>query len=112
MVQRSLAASRARSRPFGPLGYSPILMNEALAQTQAALELVLRVSFPLLAVALAVALLSALVALWTRLAEPAIGALARALVTLLVLGSSSSYMADQLVGYAAGVFRALPELAR
>ncbi len=87
-------------------------MNEALAQTQAAFALVLRASWPLLAAAFLIALLSALLALWTRLAEPAIASLARAIVTLLVLGSTGGYIATQLVGYAAGVFRALPELAR
>jgi flagellar biosynthesis protein FliQ len=87
-------------------------MNEALAQTQSAFELVLRLSLPLLAAAFLVALISGLLALWTRLAEPAIGSLSRALVTLLVLGSTGGYIADQLVGYAAGLYRALPELAR
>jgi flagellar biosynthesis protein FliQ len=87
-------------------------MNEALAQTQSAFELVLRASLPLLGAALAVALVSALLSLLTRLAEPAIGSLSRALVTLLVLGSTGGYIASQLVGYTSGLFRALPELAR
>jgi flagellar biosynthesis protein FliQ len=87
-------------------------MNEALAQTLSAFELVLRTSLPLLAAAFLVALGSALLALWTRLAEPAIGTLSRALVTLLVLGSTGGYIATQLVSYASGLFRALPELAR
>jgi flagellar biosynthesis protein FliQ len=87
-------------------------MNEALAQTLSAFELVLRTSLPLLAVALVVTLVGALLALWTRLAEPAIGALSRALVTLLVLGGTGGYIASELVGYASGLFRALPELAR
>ncbi|HEX5656917.1 MAG TPA: flagellar biosynthetic protein FliQ [Polyangiales bacterium] len=87
-------------------------MNEALAQTQSAFELVLRASLPLLAAAFLVGLVTALLALWTRLAEPAIGSLSRALVTLLVLGSTGGYIASQLLGYTAGLFRALPELAR
>jgi flagellar biosynthesis protein FliQ len=87
-------------------------MNEALAQTLSAFELVLRMSLPLLAAAFLAALASALLALVTRLAEPAIGMLSRALVTLLVLGSTGTYIANQVVAYTSGLFRALPELAR
>jgi flagellar biosynthesis protein FliQ len=86
-------------------------MNEALAQSQSAFELVLRASLPLLAAAFLVGLVSALFALWTRLSEPAIGSLSRALVTLLVLGSTGGYIADQLLVYTSGLLRALPELA-
>lgn len=87
-------------------------MNEALAQTLAALELAVRLSLPWLGASFLVALVGALAALWTRMAEPALGALPRAIVTLLVLGSTGGYVATELVRYAASLFHALPELAR
>jgi flagellar biosynthesis protein FliQ len=87
-------------------------MNEALAQTLSAFELVLRLSLPVLGAAFAVVLVTSLGAMWTRLAEPALAALPRALVTLLVLGGTGGYIARELVHYATALFRALPELAR
>jgi flagellar biosynthesis protein FliQ len=87
-------------------------MNEALAQTLAGVELSLRLSLPLLGAAFLVALLGALGSAWTRLSEPALATLPRALVVLLVLSSSGGFMAHELVAYAHGLFRALPELAR
>jgi flagellar biosynthesis protein FliQ len=87
-------------------------MNEALVQTLAAFELVVRLSLPVLGAAFVIALATALFSAWTRLGEPALSALPRALVTLIVLSSSAGYMARELVTYAANLFRALPELAR
>jgi flagellar biosynthetic protein FliQ len=87
-------------------------MNEALSQTLAAFELALRLSLPLLGTAFAVGLLVALLQAVTRLAEPTLSALPRALVTLLVLASTGGWMAHELVVYSAQLFAALPELVR
>lgn len=86
-------------------------MNEALAQTLAALTLAVRLSLPFLGASFLITLAIALVAAWTRLGEPALATLPRALVTLLVLSGTASFMAHELVGYATGLFRALPQLA-
>ncbi|MDB4974468.1 MAG: fliQ [Myxococcaceae bacterium] len=85
-------------------------MNEAFAQTLAAFELALRLSLPLLGAAFAVGLLFAGLSAVTRLAEPTLSALPRALVTLLVLGGAGGWMGRELVAYASGLFRALPAL--
>ena len=85
-------------------------MNEALAQTLAALQLTVRLLLPILAAAFATGLLLALLAAWARLGEAALSALPRALVTLLLLGSLGGWMASELAGYASGLYRALPEL--
>jgi flagellar biosynthesis protein FliQ len=87
-------------------------MNEAFAQMLAAFELTVRLSLPLLGAAFAVASVVALLQAWSRLAEPALNAIPRALVTLLVLGSVGGYMARELVAYSTHLFRALPELVR
>ena len=87
-------------------------MDEALAQTLAALTLALRLSLPACGAALAVAIVVSLLQGWSRLHEPAIAAIPRALVTLVVLGASGGYVARELVGYTAALFRALPELVR
>jgi len=85
-------------------------MNEAFARALAALELSLRLSLPVLAVAFAVALVVALAQGWFRLAEPALNAIPRALVTLLALGALAPWLASELVAYTLALFRALPEL--
>ena len=87
-------------------------MDGALAQTLAALTLALRLSLPVCGVALAVAVVMSLVQGWSRLHEPAIAAIPRALVTLVVLGASAGFIGRELVGYTAALFRALPELVR
>lgn len=87
-------------------------MNEAHAQTLAAFELVVRLSLPLLGAAFALGLLLSCLQALTRLAEPALNALPRALVTLLVLGGTGGWMGSELVAYAGRLFRALPELVR
>ncbi len=87
-------------------------MNEAFAQALAAFELALRLSLPALGAAFAVASGIALLQAWSRLAEPALNAIPRALLTLLVLGSAGGWMARELLVYSRGLFRALPELVR
>ncbi|MDB4988212.1 MAG: Bacterial export protein family 3 [Myxococcaceae bacterium] len=87
-------------------------MNEAFAQALAAFELALRLSLPLLGAAFAVGLLFALLSALTRVGEPALSALPRAAVTLLVLGGAGGWMARELVAYSAQLFRALPYLVR
>lgn len=87
-------------------------MNEAFAQTLAALELSIRLALPLLAAAFAVGLSVALMQSFFRLSEPALNAIPRALVTLLVLGAVGPWLASELATYTGGLFRALPELVR
>ena len=87
-------------------------MNEAFAQTLAAFELVLRLSLPLLGAAFAVGLVLAALQALTRLGEPALYALPRALVTLVVLGATGGWMAREVLRYATQLFRALPELVK
>lgn len=87
-------------------------MNEALAQTLAALELAVRLSLPTLGAALAVSLVIGLLQAWSRVSDGALSALPRALISLLVLGSVGGWMAHELVSYASAVYRSLPELVR
>ena len=114
----SLPKSNVFDRPVATfrdavrLAIVPPLMDEALAQTLAALTLALRLSLPVCGAALGVAIVVSLLQGWSRLHEPVIAAIPRALVTLLVLGASASYVGRELVGYTAALFRALPELVR
>jgi flagellar biosynthetic protein FliQ len=87
-------------------------MNEAFARTVAALELALRLSLPVLAVAFVVALVVALAQGFFRLAEPTLNAIPRAVATLLVLGAVGPWLASELVAYTLALFQALPELVR
>jgi flagellar biosynthesis protein FliQ len=87
-------------------------MDEAIAQTLAAFQLAVRLSLPVLGAAFVVGLSLALVAAWARLGDAALTTLPRALVTLLVLGSVGGWMASELVQFASGLYRALPELVR
>ena len=85
-------------------------MNEAFAQALAALELTLRLALPVVGVALGVALAIGLLQALEQLSEPALNALPRAIVTLLVLASVGPWIAGELVAYARALFRALPDL--
>jgi flagellar biosynthetic protein FliQ len=87
-------------------------MNEAFAQTLAAFELTLRLALPILGAAFAVACAIALLQALFRLTEPALNAIPRALITLLVLGAIGPWLSGQLVAYTLRLFRALPELVR
>jgi flagellar biosynthetic protein FliQ len=87
-------------------------MNEAFAQTLAALELTLRLALPVVGAAFAVAAAIALLQALLRLTEPALNALPRALVTLLVLSAVAPWASGEVVTYTRQLFRALPELVR
>jgi flagellar biosynthesis protein FliQ len=77
-----------------------------------ALYLVLRLSLPALAVAFLVALAIGLLQALTQLREPALNAIPRLLGVGLVLALSASLWASELTGFAARLYRALPELVR
>lgn len=85
-------------------------MDQALSRALEALSLALRLSLPACGAAFAVALAIALVQGVTRLHEPALNALPRALATLLILGVAGGFMARELVAFSHGLFQALPEL--
>ncbi len=87
-------------------------MNQAFAQMLAAFELALRLSLPAFGVAFGVAVAIALLQAWSRLAEPALNAIPRALLTWLALGSAGGWMAREQLTYPSGLFRARPELVR
>lgn len=85
-------------------------MDEALTQTLAALSLALRLALPICGVALLVAVVMSLLQAWSRLSEPAIAAIPRALVTLAVLGATARWLAGALADYTRALFAALPQL--
>ena len=85
-------------------------MDEALTQALAALSLALRLALPICGAALLVAVVMALLQAWSRLTEPAIAAIPRALATLALLGAMASWLARALVDYAHALFVALPQL--
>jgi len=87
-------------------------MDQAFARMLAALELAVRLSLPVLGAAFAIALVMAIVQAWSRVGEPALSAIPRALATLFVLGGTGVWMGRELLVYASGLFRALPELVR
>jgi flagellar biosynthesis protein FliQ len=87
-------------------------MNEAFAQTLAALELTLRLALPVVGAAFVAATAIALLQALLRLSEPALNALPRALVTLLVLSAVAPWASGEVVTYTRQLFRALPELVR
>ena len=85
-------------------------MDETLAQTLAALSLAVRLCLPVLGAAFLAAFGMALFSGVTRLNDPALGALPRALATLLALAALGGYIARELVTYTHALFRALPDL--
>jgi len=87
-------------------------MDQAFARMLAALELAVRLSLPVLGAAFAIGLVMAIVQAWSRVGEPALSAIPRALVTLVVLGGTGAWVGRELLAYTVGVFRALPELVR
>lgn len=86
-------------------------MHEALAQTLTALELAVRLSLPALGAAFAVSLVLALLQALSRMTDPALSAIPRALVTLLVVGSAAGWIGSELAAYSLRLFRALPGLS-
>jgi len=78
----------------------------------AALQLALRLSLPALGVAFLVAALVGFVQTLTQLREPALNAIPRLLSVALLLVLSAGTLSGQLVAFASGVYRALPELVR
>jgi flagellar biosynthesis protein FliQ len=87
-------------------------MDETLAQSLVALSLAVRLSLPVLGAAFLATLGMAVLSGVTRLQEPALSALPRALVTLLALSAAGGYIARELSTYTHALFRALPELVR
>ena len=77
-----------------------------------ALYLALRLSLPALAVAFLVALSIGFLQALTQLREPALNAIPRLLGVGLVLALSAGLWASELTGFAARLYRALPELVR
>lgn len=87
-------------------------MNEAEAQLLAALQLGTWLSLPLLGSAFGAGLLAAGLASLFRLSESALTTVPRALATLATLAVAGGWLGRELVGYAARLFRALPELVQ
>jgi flagellar biosynthesis protein FliQ len=75
-----------------------------------AMYLALRLALPLLGVAFVVALAIAGLQLLTQLREPLLNAVPRLVVVALVLALSFGAMANELGGFAARLYRALPTL--
>ncbi len=85
-------------------------MPTALDSALSALHLALRLALPALAVAWAVSALLAFVQSLTKLGEPALNAIPRALSVLVALSLSGAWMARELAGFASQILRALPTL--
>lgn len=87
-------------------------MNQASAEMLTALELAVRLSLPVLAAAFAAALVLALLSALSRLTEPALLGIPRALVTLLMVGATGSWAGGELLAYTVRLLRSLPDLVR
>ena len=87
-------------------------MPSALSAALDALYLALRLSLPVLAVAFVVAGVFGFLQSLTKLGEPALNAIPRALAVAVTLSLAGSWMAGQLVGFTRHLLRALPELVR
>jgi flagellar biosynthetic protein FliQ len=88
------------------------LVTDPLPIALDALYLALRLSLPVLGAAFVVALALAFLQLLTQLREPALNAIPRLLGVALVLSLSAGVWASELSGFAARLYRALPELVR
>lgn len=87
-------------------------MSDPLPLALDALYLALRLSLPALAVAFVVASAVGFLQTLTQLREPALNAIPRLLGVALVLALSAGLWASELSGFAARLYRALPELVR
>ncbi len=87
-------------------------MTDPLSIALDALYLALRLSLPALSVAFLVALVLGFLQSLTQLREPALNAIPRVLSVGLVLALSAGLWASELSGFAARLYRALPELVR
>lgn len=85
-------------------------MTSALALALDALYLGLRLSLPALAVAWSVAALLSFLQGLTKLSEPALNAIPRALSVLVALSLSGGWMAHELSTFTGQLLRKLPEL--
>jgi flagellar biosynthesis protein FliQ len=84
----------------------------ALSLLLDALYLAIWLSLPVLAVSYAVGALTGLLQSLTKLSEPALNAIPRALATLLVLSVCGGFMAGELARFTEKVLTSLPELVR
>jgi flagellar biosynthetic protein FliQ len=82
----------------------------ALDSALTALLLALRVALPALLVAWSVSALVGFLQSLTKLTDPAVNTIPRALSVLAVLSLSGAWMAHELAGFAAQILRSLPTL--
>jgi flagellar biosynthetic protein FliQ len=87
-------------------------VDTALALSLDALYLALLVSLPALAVAWTLSGTLAFLQSLTKLSEPALTAIPRALAVALSLGLSGVWMAGELTGFTKRLLEALPDLVR
>lgn len=87
-------------------------MPHTLATALDALYLSLRLALPVLAVAWSVAGLVSFLQSLTKLSDPALNAIPRALAVAMTLSLSGGWMAHELTAFAERVLRALPGLTR
>jgi flagellar biosynthetic protein FliQ len=98
----------ARSLPTTMLASRPV--SSAIALATEALYLALRLSLPALGVAFSLALLLGFLQSATKLGEPALVAIPRALAVGLCLAFSGAWLARELLAFTARVLSALPDL--